>query len=113
MILVLLIGTLGLQVALSSGSEEIRIGVVGDVAQLEPALEAQGQALEVDVEVVELDDEAAGRAAVEAEEVDGVLVAGGGPGAAGRSSRRAGRCRPSSRVRWRSWRSPSSCRRPG
>ena len=77
-ILVLLIGTLGLQVALGSGSEPTRVGVVGDVAQLEPALQAQGQALEIDVEVVELDDEAAARAAVEAEEVDGVLVAEGG-----------------------------------
>ena len=76
-ILVLLIGTLGLQVALGSGSEPTRVGVVGDVAQLEPALQAQGQALEIDVEVVELDDEAAARAAVEAEEVDGVLVAEG------------------------------------
>ena len=73
-ILVLLIGTLGLQVALGSGSEPTRVGVVGDMAQLEPALQAQGQALEIDVEVVELDDEAAARAAVEAEEVDGVLV---------------------------------------
>ena len=78
-ILVLLIGTLGLQVALSSGGEETRIGVVGDVPQLEPALEAQGQALDVDVEIVEFDDEAAGRAAVQAEEVDGVLVAAGDP----------------------------------
>jgi ABC-2 type transport system permease protein len=77
-ILVLLIGTLGLQVALGSGSEPTRVGVVGDVAQLEPALQAQGQALEIDVEVVELDDAAAARAAVEAEEVDGVLVAEGG-----------------------------------
>jgi ABC-2 type transport system permease protein len=77
-ILVLLIGTLGLQVALGSGSEPTRVGVVGDAAQLEPALQAQGQALEIDVEVVELDDEAAARAAVEAEEVDGVLVAEGG-----------------------------------
>ena len=41
-ILVLLIGTLGLQVALNSGSEPTRIGVVGDAAQLQPALEAQG-----------------------------------------------------------------------
>jgi ABC-2 type transport system permease protein len=78
-ILVLLIGTLGLQVAFSSGGEETRIGVVGDVAQLGPALEAQGQALEVDVEVVEFDDEAAGRTAVEAEEVEGVLVAEADP----------------------------------
>jgi ABC-2 type transport system permease protein len=76
-ILVLLIGTLGLQVALSSGSEEVRIGVVGDVATLEPALEAQGEVLDVDVEVRELDDEAAARAALEDDEVDGVLVAEG------------------------------------
>jgi ABC-2 type transport system permease protein len=76
-ILVLLIGTLGLQVALSSGSEPTRIGVVGDLTQLEPALAAQGDALGIDVEIVELDDEAAARSAVEAEEVDGVLVAEG------------------------------------
>ena len=78
-ILLLLIGTLGLQVALGSGGEETRIGVVGEVAQLEPALEAQGQALEVDVDVKEFDDEATARAAVEAEEVDGVLLAEGDP----------------------------------
>ena len=76
-ILVLLIGTLGLQVALNSGSEEVRIGVVGDVATLEPALEAQGEALDVDVEVRELDDEAAARSALEDGDVDGVLVAEG------------------------------------
>ncbi|TFV90664.1 ABC transporter permease [Blastococcus sp. CT_GayMR16] len=77
-ILVLLIGTLGLQVALSSGGEETRVGVVGDVATLRPALEAQGQALDVDVEVRELDDVAAARAAIEDDEVDGVLVAESG-----------------------------------
>jgi ABC-2 type transport system permease protein len=76
-ILLLLIGTLALQVAFSSGSEETRVGVVGDAAQLQPALQAQGEALDVDVEVVELEDEAAGRAAIEAEEVDGVLVSEG------------------------------------
>jgi ABC-2 type transport system permease protein len=76
-ILVLLIGSLGLQVALSSGGEETRVGVVGSLAQLQPALEAQGEALDVGVEVVEFDDEAAGQAAIEAEEVDGVLVAEG------------------------------------
>jgi ABC-2 type transport system permease protein len=77
-IIVLLIGTLGLQVALSSGDEEIRVGVVGDVAALEPALEAQGQALDVDVAVRPLDDVAAARTAIENEEVDGVLVAESG-----------------------------------
>jgi ABC-2 type transport system permease protein len=76
-ILLLLIGTLALQVAFSSGREETRVGVVGDAAQLQPALQAQGEALDVDVEVVELEDEAAGRAAIEAEEVDGVLVSEG------------------------------------
>ena len=77
-IIVLLIGTLGLQVALSSGDEEIRVGVVGDVAALEPALEAQGQALDVDVAVRALDDVAAARTAIENEDVDGVLVAESG-----------------------------------
>jgi ABC-2 type transport system permease protein len=74
-ILVLLLGTLGLQVALNSGGEQTRVGVVGDVATLEPALEAQGQALDVDVVVVGLDDEAAARTAISDGDVDGVLVA--------------------------------------
>jgi ABC-2 type transport system permease protein len=77
-IIVLLLGALGLQVALDSGGESTRVGVVGASAELEQALEAQGDALEVDVTVVELDDEAAARDAVTAEEVDGVLLAGGG-----------------------------------
>jgi ABC-2 type transport system permease protein len=80
-ILVLLVGSLGLQVALSSGGAEARIGVVGDNAGLAQALEAQGDALDVDVTVVDLDDEAAARAAVEAEDVDGVVLTGGGQGA--------------------------------
>jgi ABC-2 type transport system permease protein len=78
-ILVLLIGTLGLQVALSSGSEETRVGVVRDADELRPALEAQGEALGVEVTVVGLDDEAAARAAIEDGEVDGVLVPGPDP----------------------------------
>ena len=79
-IIVLLVGMIGLQVALNSGSEPTRIGVVGDVAQLEPALEAQGDALEADVEVVELGDETAGRAAIEDGDVAGVLLAEGDGG---------------------------------
>jgi ABC-2 type transport system permease protein len=72
-IVLVLVGVLGLQVAFSSGSEEIRVGLVGDPA-LRAALEQQGDVLDVDVRVVELDDAAAGRAAVEAGDVDGVLV---------------------------------------
>jgi ABC-2 type transport system permease protein len=77
-ILVVLIGMLGLQVALDSGSESTRVGVVGDVGTLEPALVAQGEALDVDVETVELTDEPAARAAIEDGDVDGVLLADGG-----------------------------------
>ena len=76
-IVLVLVGLLGLQIAFDSGSEETRVGVVGDVATLRPALQAQGAALEADVEIVELADETAGRAAVEAGDVDGVLLAAG------------------------------------
>lgn len=76
-ILVLLLGTLGLQVALGSGGEQTRVGVVGDASALGPAMEAQGEALDVGVVVVELDDETAARAAIGDGDVDGVLVADG------------------------------------
>ncbi|SFE15596.1 ABC transporter permease [Blastococcus tunisiensis] len=73
-ILVLLLGSMALQVVLQSGTEESRIGVVGATPGLEQALQAQGDALEVDVSVVELDDQAAATAAIEAEDVDSALV---------------------------------------
>ncbi|TFV63300.1 UNVERIFIED_ORG: ABC transporter permease [Bacillus sp. AZ43] len=76
-IIVLLVGALGLQVALGSGGESTRVGVVDAPAGLEQALEAQGEALDVDVTVVELDDEDAARAAVTDEDVDGALLADG------------------------------------
>jgi ABC-2 type transport system permease protein len=77
-ILLLLLGSLALQVALNSGTEESRIGVVGDVPGLEQALLAQGEALEVDVSVVELSDEAAATTAIEAEDVDSALIVDNG-----------------------------------
>ena len=73
-IIVLLVGTLGLQVVLNSGADTTRVGVVGDPA-LEAALQAQGEALNLDVEVRVLDDEDAARAAIEDDDVDGVLIA--------------------------------------
>lgn len=73
-ILVLLLGSLALQVVLGSGTEESRIGVVGDAPGLEQALQAQGEALDVDVSVVGLPDEAAAAEAIEAEDVDSALV---------------------------------------
>jgi ABC-2 type transport system permease protein len=77
-IVLLLVGSLGLQVALNSGDDETRIGVVGGDAALTQALEAQGEALGTTVDVVPLDDDAAARAAIEDEEVEGVLVVEGG-----------------------------------
>ncbi|MGY2064566.1 ABC transporter permease [Blastococcus sp. SYSU DS0619] len=76
---VLLVGILGFQVALGSGGQEGRLGIVGDTSQLGPAIEAQGAAVGVDVTVVELADEAAARQAVETEDVDGALLAGARP----------------------------------
>ncbi|MCZ2858199.1 ABC transporter permease [Blastococcus sp. VKM Ac-2987] len=77
---VLLVGILGFQVALNSGGgEESRLAVVGDSAQLGPAVEAQGEAVGLDVAVVELADEAAARQALEDEDVDGALLAGARP----------------------------------
>jgi ABC-2 type transport system permease protein len=73
-IIVLLVGTLGLQVVLNSGSDTTRVGVGGDPA-LEAAIQAQGKALDVDVTVKALDDEDAARAAIEDDDVDGVLIA--------------------------------------
>ncbi len=77
-ILVLLVGSLGLQVALGSTGESTRLGVVGGAAGLTEALEAQGEALEVDVTVVGLDDADAARSAVTDGDVDGALIADGG-----------------------------------
>ncbi|TFV70731.1 ABC transporter permease [Blastococcus sp. CT_GayMR20] len=75
-IVLVLVGVLGLQVALSSGSDVTRIGIVGDAA-LRTAVDTQGEALGVDLEITELDDDAAGRAAIEDGDVDCVLVATG------------------------------------
>jgi ABC-2 type transport system permease protein len=75
-IILLILGSIGLQVALNSGGDAVRIGVVGDRAALQPALEAQGAAVGADVTVVGLDDEAAARTAVEDGDVDGALVTG-------------------------------------
>ncbi|MGY1814324.1 ABC transporter permease [Blastococcus sp. SYSU D00820] len=77
-IVLVLIGVMAFQVIVSSGGNEGRLGVVGDTSVLGPAIQAQGEAVGVDVTVVPLDDEAAARQAVEDEEVDGALVGGTG-----------------------------------
>jgi len=75
-ILLVIVAAVVIQVLTGSGDEESRVGLVGGDASLVTALEAQGEALDVDVEVVELDDEAAARTAVDDEDVDGALLAG-------------------------------------
>ena len=79
-ILVLLLGTMAFQVAVS-GVDASRLAVVADDGRLGPAVEAQGEAVGVDVEVVDYTDAATARAAVEDEEVDAALVDGTGPAA--------------------------------
>jgi ABC-2 type transport system permease protein len=78
-IVLLLVGMLGFQVAVNSGDETVRVGVVGDTTTFRSALEAQGDTLETDVEVTELDDRSAAEAAIEDGDVDGVLLAQGEP----------------------------------
>lgn len=78
LMIVLILGVLVFQVVVNSGEDTSRIGVVGDPGQVGTALEAQGEALDVDVEVVRFDTEDAARTAVEDEDVDGALVGSSG-----------------------------------
>ena len=78
-IIVLLLGLLAFQVVAGSGDSGSRLGIVGDDGRLGAAVQAQAEAVGADVEVVDYTDEAAARAAVEDEEVDGVLLDGAGP----------------------------------
>ena len=76
LMIVLILGVLVFQVVVNSGDDTSRVGVVGDPGQLGAAIEAQAETLDVGVEVVSLDDDAAARSAVEDEEVDAALVGG-------------------------------------
>jgi ABC-2 type transport system permease protein len=78
-IVVVLLGVLGLQVALNSGDDVTKVGVVGEQAGLSGALEAQADALGQTVEVPTYDDEKQARTAVENEDVDGAVLAGDPP----------------------------------
>ena len=72
--IVLLLGIIGLQVATRSGDDVARVGIVGETGALESALRTQGDVLGVDVTVVPLADEDAARTALEAEDVDASVV---------------------------------------
>ncbi|SDX72854.1 ABC-2 type transport system permease protein [Modestobacter sp. DSM 44400] len=77
-LILLVVGVMGLQIALSSGASTTRIGLVGGSAPVEQALRDQGEAVGTDVSVVDLDDEAAARAAVDAEDLDAALLSPSG-----------------------------------
>jgi ABC-2 type transport system permease protein len=76
-ILLLVIGSIALQVVLGSQATKEKVGVVGDRSTIGGALLAQGRALDVQVTVVGLRDAAAARTAVDAGDVDGALIVTG------------------------------------
>ncbi|RFU18883.1 ABC transporter permease [Geodermatophilus marinus] len=76
-IVLLLLGVMAFQVVVNSGSDTSRLAVVDGTEGVGPAVQAQGEAVGLDVELVDLPDEGAARAALEAEEVDAVLLDGG------------------------------------
>jgi ABC-2 type transport system permease protein len=73
-LIVLILGMLVFQVAINSGGDSTKLGVVGGSAAVTDALQAQGRALDTDVSVVDYDDEAAARRGVEDGDVDAALV---------------------------------------
>jgi ABC-2 type transport system permease protein len=77
-ILLLVLGGMVFQAVVASGANEVTVGVVGDAATLKPALVAQGTQVGADVTVRGLGDETAGRRALAAGDVDGVLIDGTG-----------------------------------
>jgi len=77
-IVLLLFGLLGLQVALDSGSDPTRLGVLSDSPEVVVALEDQAAALDVEVEVTTYGSDAEARTALEDEEIDGALLTGTG-----------------------------------
>jgi ABC-2 type transport system permease protein len=77
-LIVLILGMLVFQVAINSGSDTTRIGVVGGSAAVTEALQTQGDALGTDVEVIAYDDESTARTAVGGGDVDAALLSPAG-----------------------------------
>jgi ABC-2 type transport system permease protein len=77
-LVVLIVGMLGFQVAVNSGGDSTTVGVVGGSPAVTDALEAQGESLGTDVSVVGYDDEGTARRAVEDGDVDAALLSPSG-----------------------------------
>jgi ABC-2 type transport system permease protein len=73
-LILLILGMLAFQVAVGSGSDTTKIGVVGGSPAVSGALQAQGDALGTEVQVTGYDDEAAARTAVKDGDVDAALL---------------------------------------
>ena len=77
-LLLIIVGMLAFQVAINSGTDTTRIGVVGGSAEVTAALQTQGEALGTEVEVVDHTDEAAARTAVDEGDVEAALLSPAG-----------------------------------
>jgi len=73
-IVVLILGSVVFQVLLQSGASNVSVGLTGGPQQLAAAIREQADALGLDAEVSEYDDEAAARRAVESEEIDAAVI---------------------------------------
>jgi ABC-2 type transport system permease protein len=77
-LIVLILAMLVFQVAINSGGDSTTVGVVGGSPAATDALQAQGEALGTDVMLVDYDDEAAARRAVQDGDVDAALLSPSG-----------------------------------
>jgi ABC-2 type transport system permease protein len=77
-LIVLILGMLVFQVAINSGTDTTRIGVVGASGEVTEALRMQGEPLGTDVQITKYDDEATARAAVQDGDVDAALLSPSG-----------------------------------
>ncbi|CAN5124757.1 hypothetical protein BH20ACT5_BH20ACT5_13000 [soil metagenome] len=75
-IVAVIVGSVVFQVVIQGGTTSYAVGVVGDRAELEPALEAQAEAMDVEIELSSYDDAEAARESVAAEDVEAVIDGG-------------------------------------
>lgn len=73
-ILALIVGSLGIQIAIQSGGDSYTVGVVDAPDGLSDALKSQAKLSDADMTVREYDDEAAAKAAVEDESADAAVI---------------------------------------
>lgn len=72
-IVAVILGSVVFQVVLQGGSNSYAVGVVGDSAELEPALEAQADAMDAELTLTSYPDADAARAAIGNDDVEAVI----------------------------------------